>query len=37
MDTKNLNLKITDNNKNEYFGGTAVNVGNPHAIFLLIN
>ena len=25
MDTKNLNLKITDNNKNEYFGGTAVN------------
>ena len=35
MDTKNLNLKITDNNKNEYFGGTAVNVGNPHAIFFV--
>ena len=35
MDTKNLNLKITDNNKNEYFGGTAVNVGNPHVIFFV--
>ena len=35
MDTKNLNLKITDKNKNEYFGGTAVNVGNPHAIFFV--
>ena len=35
MDTKNLNLKITDNSKNEYFGGTAVNVGNPHAIFFV--
>ena len=35
MDTKNLNLKITDNNKNEYFGGTAVNVCNPHAIFFV--
>ena len=35
MNTKNLNLKITDNNKNEYFGGTAVNVGNPHAIFFV--
>ena len=35
MDTKSLNLKITDNNKNEYFGGTAVNVGNPHAIFFV--
>ncbi len=35
MDTKNLNLKIVDKNKNEYFGGTAVNVGNPHAIFFV--
>ena len=35
MDTKNLNLKIEDKNKNEYFGGTAVNVGNPHAIFFV--
>ena len=35
MDTKNLNLKIADKNKNEYFGGTAVNVGNPHAIFFV--
>ena len=37
MDTKNLNLKITDNNKNEYFGGTAVNVGNPHIVFFVNN
>ena len=35
MDTKNLNLKIVHKNKNEYFGGTAVNVGNPHAIFFV--
>ena len=35
MDTKNLNLKIDDKNKNEYFGGTAINVGNPHAIFFV--
>ena len=35
MDTKNLNLKIEDKNKNEYFGGTAINVGNPHAIFFV--
>ncbi len=35
IDTKNLNLKIADKNKNEFFGGTAVNVGNPHAIFFV--
>ena len=35
MDTKNLNLKIEDKNKNEYFGGTAINVGNPHVIFFV--
>tara|TARA_B100000941_G_scaffold268141_1_gene224580 strand:- start:1409 stop:2233 length:825 start_codon:yes stop_codon:yes gene_type:complete len=35
IDTKNLNLRIEDINKNEYFGGTAVNVGNPHVIFFV--
>ncbi len=35
MDTKNLNIKIIDSNKNEYFGGTAINVGNPHIIFFV--
>ena len=35
MDTKNLNVKILDNNKKEFFGGTSVNVGNPHIIFFV--
>ena len=35
IDTKNLNLRIEDKNNKEYFGGTAVNVGNPHAIFFV--
>ena len=35
MDTKNLNIKILDNNKKEFFGGTSVNVGNPHVIFFV--
>jgi len=35
IDTKNLNIKINDLNKNEYSGGTSVNVGNPHAIFFV--
>ena len=34
LNTININYKITDNDKKEYFGGTAVNVGNPHIIFL---
>ena len=33
--TLNLNIKIDDINKNEYYGGTAVNVGNPHVIFFM--
>ncbi len=33
--TINLNYKIVDNNNNEYFGGTAVNVGNPHVVFFV--
>ena len=34
-DTLNLNIKINDINNNEYHGGTAVNVGNPHVIFFM--
>ena len=36
-DTSNLNYKIIDNNNKEYFGGIAVNVGNPHVIFFINN
>ena len=35
FDTKNLNIKINDLNNNEHFGGTAINVGNPHVIFFV--
>ena len=35
LNTKNLNIKILDKNNNEYIGGTAVNVGNPHVIFFV--
>ena len=35
LNTKNLNIKINDVNNNEYSGGTAVNVGNPHIIFFV--
>ena len=35
LDTKNLNIKIIDVNDKEYFGGTAVNVGNPHVVFFV--
>ena len=34
LDTLNMNIKINDKNNNEHSGGTAVNVGNPHLIFL---
>ena len=37
LDTINLNYKIIDNNNKEHFGGTAVNVGNPHIIFFVNN
>ena len=37
LDTINLNYKIVDNYNKEYFGGTAVNVGNPHIIFFVNN
>ena len=35
LNTKNLNIKIHDKNNKEYFGGTTVNVGNPHIIFFV--
>ncbi len=34
-DTKNLKIKIIDEKDNEYFGGIAINVGNPHIIFFV--
>ena len=37
IDTKNLNLKLIDNDNKEHYGGVAVNVGNPHVIFFLEN
>ena len=37
LDTNNLKIKLMDINKNEFFGGTAVNVGNPHIIFFVDN
>jgi len=33
--TKNLGIKIVDENNNEHIGGTAINVGNPHVIFFV--
>ena len=35
LNTKNLNIKINDKDNKEYFGGIAVNVGNPHVIFFV--
>ena len=35
LETKNLNIKILDKNNNEFIGGTAINVGNPHVIFFI--
>ena len=37
LNTNNLNYKIIDNNNKEHFGGTAVNVGNPHVVFFINN
>ncbi len=37
LNTKNLNIRIFDNEKNEFTGGTAVNVGNPHVVFFIKN
>jgi len=35
LNTLNLNIQINDINNNEHFGGTAINVGNPHVIFFV--
>ena len=35
LNTLNLNIKINDVNNNEHFGGTAINVGNPHVVFFV--
>ena len=35
LNTKNLDIKILDKNNTEFIGGTAINVGNPHIIFLV--
>jgi diaminopimelate epimerase len=37
VDTKNLGIKIVDNNGIEHSGGTAINVGNPHVVFFVNN
>ena len=37
MDTKNLEIEISDKNNNKHIGGTAINVGNPHIIFFVNN
>jgi len=37
LDTINLKYKIIDNNNKEHFGGTVVNVGNPHIVFFVNN
>ena len=37
LNTINLNYKIIDKNNHKYFGGTAINVGNPHIIFFVKN
>ncbi len=34
LNTKNVYVKIADKNNNEFIGGTVVNVGNPHIVFL---
>ena len=33
IDTKNLKIKLVDNENKEFYGGIAINVGNPHVIF----
>ena len=35
--TKNLGIKILDENNNEHVGGIAINVGNPHVVFFVKN
>ena len=37
LDTRNLNIKISDQSNKEFIGGTAINIGNPHLIFFVEN
>ena len=37
LNTNDLEIKINDKNDNEFSGGTAVNVGNPHVVFFVDN
>ena len=37
LNTNSLGIKIIDKNNNEFSGGTAVNVGNPHIVFFVDN
>ncbi len=37
MDTKNLKIKIEDNNGKEIVGGFSLSIGNPHIIFFVEN
>ena len=37
VDTKNLKIRIISKDNKEFFGGIAVNVGNPHVIFFVEN
>ena len=34
LDTKDLKIEIIDKNNNKHIGGIALNVGNPHIVFL---
>ncbi len=36
-DTEDLKIKLVDEENNIYYGGIAVNVGNPHVIFFIEN
>ena len=35
VDTRDLKIKLVSKDKKEFFGGIAVNVGNPHVIFFV--
>ena len=37
LDTKDLKIKIKDEENKEHIGGVAINVGNPHIIFFVDN
>ena len=37
LNTNNVGIKINDKNNNEFSGGIAVNVGNPHIVFFVDN